>query len=423
MQVFRSIDGGNVAHSIYRAKKRVVYAAPGVSREVTDALIACIEGGEVGQLIIVLDADEECCRLGYCDAQSVEKLVSLAARKNVCVQRQPGLRLGVLVADEEVLIWSPTPLMFEAPRGSAEPNGIILTTDTLKALPCSLGVNSDGHPRTEIGNFPLTQEEVANVAAAIKAAPPAPFDISRLTRVFSAKFQFIETVLCGAELTKREIRLDSLILNSDAPEELQSLLHTTVQPFSTDVHKAVDAPVLVNGELAFDKNGTPLMTRTTQAMIRAYWNELNDRYIINLPGFGKIIRHTDKTKFGEGKDAFEIVLAAWVEGFQKLVGAGHDARVMRLVALIKQRMTNASERQRLTEGEIESLVKRGLDNLRVIPPGVKVIYKNIAVESARDKEFIAALSKELSAQELDGWFKIFDAAPMVKGAPFDLFTA
>jgi hypothetical protein len=43
------------------------------------------------------------------------------------------------------------------------------------------------------------------------------------------------------------MRLDNLILNSDAPEELRPMLHTTIQPFSTDADKVVEVPVIING--------------------------------------------------------------------------------------------------------------------------------------------------------------------------------
>ena len=52
--------------------------------------------------------------------------------------------------------------------------------------------------------------------------------------------------------------------------------------------------------------------------------------------------------------------------------------------------------------------------MRVIEPGVKVVFKNITVESTRDQEFLDILKKSLSAEELEGWFHIFDAAPMVR---------
>jgi len=365
--------------------------------------------------MIVLDADEDACRLGYCDAPSLESLSAAATKRGIPIRSQPGLRLGLLMSDAEVLIWTPTPLMFEASRGATETNGLRLTPHTLKALPAALGVDPQT-PRThaEIGTLELDHTTIATTSAAIKAAPPAPFDVTRIARVFSTKFQFIETVLRGAELTKREMRLDSLIVNSDAPEELQPLLHTTVQPFNTDADKAVKVPILIDGEQAYNKAGVAMTKPTTQAEIRCYWSQLTDKYIINLPGFGRIIRQADKPEFEAGKAAFEIVLKAWVDGFQELVKGDHDARVARVVNLIEQRMTRASEHQRLERPAIVSLVRKGLDNLRVIEPSVKVVFKNITVESARDKEFLDVLRKAVPEKELKDWFHIFNAAPMVQ---------
>ncbi|MEF8766697.1 MAG: hypothetical protein ABTS16_01925 [Candidatus Accumulibacter phosphatis] len=418
MQVFRSIQDDALVRSIAGATRRLVFVAPGVSAAVGKVLENRLAQAPGLQIMIVLDADEETCRLGYCDAPSLETLSRSAAGRGIPIRQQRGIRIGLLMADDEILVWTPTPLMFEAPRDTDEPNGLLLTQETLQRLPEALGVDPE-HPAAdgEIGAEPLHPEDVAAVVEAIKAVPPAPFDLSRLSRVFSSKFQFIETVLRGAELTKREMRLDSLIVNSDAPEELQPLLHTTVQPFNTDADKAIEVPVLVNGEQAFNKAGQPLKVPTTQTEVRSYWTKLTDRYIVNLPGFGKIIRHSDKVKFEEGKAAFEIVLKDWVKGFQDLVKGDHDQRVQRVVTLIEQRMQRANERQKLTRDKIEELVRKGLDNLRVIEPTVKVVYKNITVESTRDKEFLEVLRKAVPEQELEGWFQIFSAAPMVQTSP------
>ena len=415
MPVFQSVQDEDLIRGIQSATTRVVFFAPGVSEAVSKALIACMLAGRVKQIMMVLDGDEEACRLGYCDAPSLEKLFAAAQQFNVPLKRQPGLRIGLLMTDDNVLVWTPTPLMFEAPRQHAEPNGMVLTPQSFNELPQALGVDPDmPNAPAEIGTVTLKLDEVKKVVAAIKAAPPAPYNLSRLSRVFSSKFQFIETVLRGAELTKREMRLDSLILNSDAPEALRPLLHTTIQPFSTDADKTVEVGVLVNGELAYRKTGEVLTRPTTQTEMRAYWDALTDQYIVNLPGFGKIIRVSDKAKFEEGRAAFDLILKAWVAGFQLLVKGDHDKRVAKVVDLIVARMENASEKEKLTRAQIEDLVRKGLDKLRVIEPGVKVVYKNITVESTRDLEFLDILKKNLSAEELEGWFHVFDAAPMVR---------
>lgn len=412
--MFQQIPESRLVADIKQARKRLVFAAPGVSKATSEALVEQLTQRPELQVVVILDGDEECCRLGYCEAEALGALHAAANRCGKPVRSQPGLRVCLLMADEQVLIWTPTPLMFEAPPGQNQPNGIVLGPSTLEKLPAAVGlvaaVAGDGPP---IGKQPMQAEAVKAVMEAIKAVPPAPFDLSRLARVFSSKFQFIETTLKGAELTKREMRLDSLILNVDAPEELRPLLHTTIQPFNSDADKTVDVPVLINGEQAFRANGEPHMKPTKQADIHAYWNDLVGRYIINMPGFGKIIRQADKAKFEAERVAFEEVLKLWVTGFKKQVEGDHDSRVKRVVDLIDMRMGSLPVKDRMPRHAVESLVKKGLENLRVIDPSVKVIYKNFTVESTKDGEFVEALKKVVPKGELTDWFSVFDAAPAV----------
>lgn len=415
MSVFRTIVDCDLVQFIGAAHSRLVYVAPGVSLAVAKALIAALRRHPQVQIAIVLDGSEETCRLGYCDAAALEALSNTFKKQNQSIRHHAGLRLGLLMSDDDVLFWSPTPLMFEASRTEEEPNGMILTEQTAKSIAWAVGAEPNESGRlNEIGTASLEPSQVGAVVAAIKAAPPAPFDLTRLARVFSAKFQFVETVLRGAELIKREIRLDSLIINSDAPEELRPLLQTTIQPFTTDADRAVETYVIVSGEQAFKRDGNPMLQPATQADVHACWAELTDRYIVALPGFGKIIRHSDKAHFEASTEAFQKMLTKWVSGFRELVIGSHDVRVLRIVDLIEKRMAQTPASNRLDRKKIEFLVRGGLDRLRVIEPGVKVVYKNITVESTRDFEFIDALEKAIPNEELKGWFQVFDAARVVQ---------
>lgn len=415
MSVFKTVVDWDLVRYIGAARHRLVYVAPGVSTEVADALVGVLLRAPQVQTAIVLDGSEECCRLGYCDAPALKLLSGRAKDRSVPIRHHAGLRLGLLMSDDDVLLWSPTPLMFEAPRSDEESNGILLTPQTVAAIAGAVGADAGASAdKVELGTETLTQGQVDAVVEAIKAAPPAPFDLTRLALVFSAKFQFVETVLRGAELIKREIRLDSLIVNSDAPEELRPLLQTKIQPFTTDADKAVETYVIVNGDQAFRRDGSPMLQPAKQADVHACWADLTNRYIVSLPGFGRIIRHSDKARFEASKEAFEKMLTKWVAGFRDLVKAGHDLRVRSITELIERRMAQTPAPKKLTRTEIENLVLRGLDRLRVIEPSVKVVYKNITVESARDDEFLDALKKALPKEELKGWFQVFEAARVVE---------
>ena len=152
MQVFRSIQDDDLVRGIGSATRRVVFLAPGVSAAVGKALESCLARHPVPQIMIVLDADEETCRLGYCDAPSVEMLSMAATKRGVPVRQQRGIRIGLLMADDEILVWTPTPQTFEAPRGVDEPNGLLFTQETLKRLPEALGVDPAPPPAQQISH-------------------------------------------------------------------------------------------------------------------------------------------------------------------------------------------------------------------------------------------------------------------------------
>lgn len=61
-----------------RAQRRLVCVAPGVAAAITKALSHCTEAEAAAQIMIVLDADEETCRTGYCEAASLETLMASA---------------------------------------------------------------------------------------------------------------------------------------------------------------------------------------------------------------------------------------------------------------------------------------------------------------------------------------------------------
>ena len=415
MSVFRSIQDDDVARNIRAATARVVYGAPGVSPMIAEALVACVRGGRVAQIEIVLDGDEEACRLGYCDAPSLERLHSAVTQRGMSILRHPGIRLGVLLTDEQVLIWAPTPLMFEAPRDSNAPNGLALTPQTLEALPDALGIGLTASPDdAELGTALLRHEEVANVAEAMKSSPCAPFNLSRLTRVVSSKFQFVETTLRGVELTLGAISLDGLIASTGEAAALYPLLQHAVQPVNIGADKAIPVPVFIEGEQAFNRDGEPLTRPVKHADICGYWSDLIGRYVLDLPGFGQIIRHSDKLRFETERKAFEAVLRSWVAVFRTAIESELATHVERIAAHIRERMERAGPATMPPDTAIRDLARKGLERLRMMEPSVKVVYKNIAVESTRDEAFLAVLRRVVPAQELKGWFHIFDTALAVE---------
>jgi len=112
------IDDQKLVAAISTASRQIVFAAPGVSQVVAEALAAAWKRLGIYAVSIILDVDAEVCRLGYGTIEGLQCLQSLAQSLGTMVCHQPGLRIGILVTDQNILVYTPTPLLIEA--GSAQ---------------------------------------------------------------------------------------------------------------------------------------------------------------------------------------------------------------------------------------------------------------------------------------------------------------
>lgn len=252
---------------------------------------------------------------------------------------------------------------------------------------------------------------------ALAANPPAPVNLSQMARVFSTKVQFVECMLRGAQWTERETKVSSLLLNADVPEDLKELFDTKIRPFSKQADVAIPVQAMVQGQLAYGKDGKPLMTPLTQAQTRQAWDDILKRYLHRMRGFGLLIRRADKPKFEAEVADFEKVLKAWVKGFSDEVKKDEATLVTQITDLVLRRQSAIRPPAgQQTDGKrperIASMIREGLQGMRVIEPAVKLVFKDVSWESTGDAEFVKALSETLPKEDLDGWFNVYSAAPV-----------
>ncbi|WP_298196726.1 hypothetical protein [Novosphingobium sp.] len=75
-----------------------------------------------------MDADPEVYRLGYGDQAALEPLHEAMTANGLALARQPGIRIGLMVADERMLVYSPVPRLIEAASPNPEkPNAVIIS--------------------------------------------------------------------------------------------------------------------------------------------------------------------------------------------------------------------------------------------------------------------------------------------------------
>lgn len=422
-----------LVEQILRAKHRVVLVAPGVSEHVAKALVDARRDSV--SVTVIIDADEDVCRIGYGDVKGFEHLKNHAGTLEL--RKHSGMRLGLLLTDKTVMVWTPTPRSVDSERALHQPNAIVL--DGGQSEEHTPGESSDEHLQStrtaatvlegtargiesladrlvehlkheQVGAERVQQGELQQVVRELRENPPAPFDLARKVRVFSTRFQYVEAELKGAEWTDRRVNVSSLLLNSDLPEGLQDVLETQVRPYRAKGDIAIDVPHLVGGRIAYDRHGEKMLVPATQRDMESAWKDIKARYLSRIPGFGTLIKKRDLGSFREEADAFECVLRTWVTAFRQQVKNDEDQLVTDIVESIQGRIAHSDRRDELGSIDLDRLVRKGLERMRVIDPRVRIVIKDVSWESSRDREFSTALRKALPPKDLKGWFEEFTAA-------------
>ena len=410
-RIFVAVDDRFLAETIGNGKERIVYAAPGVGEHSARALVDAINRLS-GQVTIILDADPEVCRIGYGDPKALQILHHSACEQQLPLRRQAGLRIGVLVADDLVVAWSPIARSVEQERLSKQPNGLVL--DGTPASVCATAMAAEDTSvlptDAEIGTEPLKVEKLQEALDDLRRNPPVPFDLARRTRVFSSRFRFVEFEIRGAQWTERKINLSGVLMNADLPEELRDVLDTQIRPYREKNEPAFDVPHLVCGIRAFDQHGKKILVKATQGRVLGYWTEIRDRYLRHVPGFGWLIKREDLEAFREAATAFEETLRDWVKAFGEYSDARKKALEDGIVSAIRERIRRSDLNGKLKNLDLEAEVRLGLERMRVINPQVRIVLKDIAWESTRDAEFLEALEKAFPPHDRQGWLEEFTAA-------------
>jgi hypothetical protein len=175
---------------------------------------------------VVLDADADLCRIGFCDGEALALLKETAERLHAPVHRQTGARLCVLEIDGERIIFAPTPRLIEESKSDVA--RIVLAPNQGESLHEQILAPQELAPR------PLTEEVVTRVTADLKASPAQPFDLARQVRVLSTKFQFVEFSLQKAALLRKRVPVPPDLLGIGADPNTEELLRANFQLAQTE---------------------------------------------------------------------------------------------------------------------------------------------------------------------------------------------
>jgi hypothetical protein len=132
-------DDDELIRLVTTATQRLVVVAPGLRASVAKAVADQWQALGPTNVSVTLDTDPEIVRLGVGDTATLELLMQTAQRLGAVLWRQPGLGIGVVVSDDNTLVFSPAPRFSAADGAPARKNALSLAS-------------ADFHPMAGIAN-------------------------------------------------------------------------------------------------------------------------------------------------------------------------------------------------------------------------------------------------------------------------------
>ena len=449
MSTFCAVDDATLVALIQGARKRIVFIGPGVHEPVAIALgkrFSEIDGLDV---TVVLDPAEEVCRNGFGDIKGLELVNEFAKRNGFAVRSQPGLRVGVLLADDKTLVWSPTARTIEAPPISTAtqailaqskaappgerpattvpsspadpaptaptpppmaPNGLLLGANPGEQLAKAVaaeGINAD--PKSaEIGTSAITPAQLRVTQEAIARNPIIPVDLQRIAHVFSTKLQFVELEIKGAQISRTQLTVPSEHLNADAKGDLKELIQSRLKAFSEFKTVEVPVPAYHNGKAIAGET-----ENVSEADLNGTRRAIERKFIYDIAGYGRLIARDDRLEFESYVDALKVQLLAHSKEIRKLIEKQSSEIIDDAVDLIMARASRPGSSHVPDADRLRESLQEGLSRGKTEEPKISLVFKDVTYDQTKNDVFGQRVAKALPAhkrKQLGAWSEHYVAA-------------
>ncbi len=290
---FIRADDNALVSLISTARRQVVFAEPGVRAEVAKALVEALGRKLPGGITVILDVDAEVCRIGYGEIEAMDLLRRELESTDSRLFHHAGIRIGLLIADETTLVYSPVPLLIEDVfQQTDKPNAIVLTDTVPTAIAEACGIGQSGDATRQVGLDFVAETKIAEVKADLKANPPKQFDLARIERVFTSALHYVELEVKNYRLQSRKLKIDSELFGLN-DHYFRENIENTFKPFE-------DANALKVNIKKLDESGNPIAGQEEEFGPEAIDREREDikqKFLGIIPGFGVVIRRTHQAQF------------------------------------------------------------------------------------------------------------------------------
>lgn len=392
----QNINDDQLVAAINAAQRRLMIVSPGISLPVGKAVAAKWKELGAAGVSVILDLDPNVNRMGYGDFAAVELLQLTALELEAKLLNQAGTRICVFAIDDDLYVFSPTPLVAEAKKTkSDQPNGIKITAAPPALVESVTSVTDPESPLRSAKNVSLI--EVTTAAADLKQNPPAKFDVTQKLQVFNAAFEFVEFEVTGCHIGRKTVHLEPDIVLAANDEDTLNRVNSTFR--------------LLDGKNS-DLSGEDVMD---------FKKSIAKKYLVNLPGYGNVVLRSNKADFEKAVEE----LRSKVEEFQRHVQKElqqklDESRLSLTSALLPAVIAKPPERsirfigsspddKRLETWLAADLERSfGTADKYIKKMEVSLTFKGVTYESLRNDEFLQTAKKYLhGVPEL---YTIFDTA-------------
>jgi hypothetical protein len=426
-RLFTVASNETLVSMISEAKERLVIVAPGLSKEVASALAERICKDDCPhELSVTLDVDPEVCRLGYGDIESLEMLRPVLESRARSLQVQKGVRIGVVVSDSDILIYSPTPQLIEAGSNSEEkPNAIQIGGFGPQefSLACGAGDEQVLGANQEVGLHSADKATIDETKADLKENPPRRFDLVRLERVFNYRLEFVDFSVEHYKLNTRSVPLSAELLGL-AEENLRDRLRNTFRVFQSGSPFEFEIP---------DPTAPEVKLKVTEKMIQDEADKLRKDYFIPLgsSSYGSLILKREKSEFETKVERLRALVKTYAEcvrkDIAKAIGATRDdllgALWPRIKAAPPKLWLKRSADGRLSDNALGIRLEEEVDKAfakveESFDPKVVCLFKGVTYQTiTTDKHFRSAVEKHFGKEESEKLFSEYEASPVKEECP------
>ncbi|WP_194744025.1 hypothetical protein [Thermaurantiacus tibetensis] len=383
-----------LAQMIAGARHRILMVAPALTASVAQALVGRLDEPQSPLIELILDADPEVYRLGFGDVAALALIRDRMLAHGLAVRQQEGIRIGVLVTDEAMIVWSPTPRLVEAGSTSRQkPNAIRLGgTAAAQKLAEAVGAG-DGPP--EVGKVGLTPEKAEEVANDLRRNPPQKFDLARAVRVFSSQARYVELEVRNSRFASRSVPWPEELLGI-IDEKLRKRVEGRFKPFAD-----FDLRLPVN---VVHPDGREREVRIDEKWLNQQRQSL-ENWTFEVKGYGRIILRQHQDAFEKGVERLKTNLNRYRSALQNAMDARKAEIVQQVIAEFRPRWLASPPPERMRwgrpsdaelEAELAWIAAQLVDDATCFDePETKVVIKDIAPESVQSEEFVSRLEQAM----------------------------